>query len=604
MAVEQWVSRAATSRPRLLLVLFCCALWLPGLFTLPPGDRDESRFAQATRQMVETGDYVRIMNGEQARNRKPIGIHWLQAPFALAARAAGVATANPIWPYRLPSLAGGLLAVLATHALGLRLFGPRAALLAAAMLGASVLLSVEVRIAKTDAALLGATTLAMAMLGRAYLAPRGGGVPGLAGEAGAATAPGPAMGPGAAALFWLATGAGVLLKGPITPMVAGLCALTLLAWDRAAGRGGGAWLRGLRAQWGVPLLLAVVLPWFVAIGVATHGAFLAQAVGGDLATKLGGGDDAHGAPPGLHLLLLPLLAFPGALAILPALPGLWRARAEPGARFLLAWAAPSWLVFELVPTKLPHYVLPLYPALCLAGAHWLLQAPRPHAPRWLRGLSWAGFGLAAAVLGAGGAALPVVLAQVAARPGADAGSGVATWLGLPALGAAALVAWLVAAGRAPGQAPHAPAPEGTGGIRAGRLSAGLLAMPVLYAAILWLELPRLRPLWIAPRAEAALRADWPGWNPEGRGLAAVGFAEPSLMFLAGTGLRWMSAPDAAAAWRPGGLDAALVAEPDRAAFEAALAREGAAARQVAMVDGYNYSRGRRVRLTLFVRQAP
>ncbi len=600
VTLERLLSGAARW-PRVVLVLFCCALWLPGVFTLPPGDRDESRFAQATKQMVETGDTVRIMNGAEARNRKPIGIHWLQAPFALAARAAGVARGNPIWPYRVPSLLGGLLAVLATHALGLRLAGGRAALLGAMMLAGSVLLVVEVHIAKTDAALLGATTLAMAMLGRAYLAPRGAGAGGPGRDAGA----GAAMGPGAAALFWLAVGAGVLLKGPITPMVAGLCVVVVVAWDRVAGWGSGGWLRGLRAQWGVPLLLAVVLPWFVAIGVATHGAFLAQAVGGDLAAKLHGGDDAHGAWPGLHLLLLPLLAFPGALAILPALPGLWRRRAEPGARFLLAWAAPSWVVFELVPTKLPHYVLPLYPALCLAGAHWLLQAPRPHAPRWLCGLSWAGFGLGAAVLGVGGAALPVVLghvAQGAAGSQAVAGSGVAVWLGLPALGAATLVAWLVAR-RTPGQdgAAGGPMPGRAEGIRAAQLTAGLLAMPVLYAAILWLELPRLGPLWIAPRAEAALRADWPGWNDAGRGLAAVGFAEPSLMFLAGTGLRWMSAPDAAAAWAQGGLDAALVAEPDRAAFEAALARDQAQARPVATVDGYNYSRGRKVRLTLFIR---
>ncbi len=613
-----------------MLVLFCLAAWLPGLFTLPPGDRDESRFAQATKQMVETGDYVRIMNGAEARNRKPIGIHWLQAPFVLAARAAGMATANPIWPYRLPSLLGGLLAVLATHALGLRLAGPRAALLAAAMLAASVLLVVEVHIAKTDAALLGATTLAMAMLGRAYLAPP-------AGEAARGEPPGEAtaMGPGAAALFWLAMGAGVLLKGPVTPMVAGLCVLTLLAWDGARGvRGAGgraAWLHGLRARWGVPLLLAVVLPWFVAIGVATHGAFFAQAVGGDLAAKLHGGDDAHGAWPGLHLLLLPLLAFPGALAILPALPELWRRRADPAARFLIAWAAPSWLVFELVPTKLPHYVLPLYPALCLAAARWLLHGTGQPSPRWLRVLSWTGFGLAAAVLGAGSAALPFVLATVmhgpetlfahaldarllsdrllgALFPGARVlravpfpAIGAAGWLGLPALGGAALVAWVVAR---PGPVPADEDGQASRWPRrslAGRLAAGLLAMPLLYAAILWLELPRLDALWIAPRAEATLRAEWPGWNAEGRRLAAVGFAEPSLMLLAGTRLRWLSAPDAAAAWAQGGLDAALVAQPDRAAFEAALVREQATARSVATVDGYNYSRGRKVGLTLYVR---
>ena len=178
------------------------------------------------------------------------------------------------------------MAVFATFGLGRRLVGRRAALLAAGMLAASVILCVEVHIAKTDAVLLGATTVAMAVA-RARL-------PGAE-----------AMGAGEAAGFWLAMAAGVLLKGPITPMVAGLAALVLVAWERRA-----RWLRALRPGWGVALLLALVLPWLVAIGVATNGRFFAQALGGDLAGKLAGSSDAHGAPPGLHLLLLPLLAFP------------------------------------------------------------------------------------------------------------------------------------------------------------------------------------------------------------------------------------------------------------------------------------------------------
>ena len=82
-------------RPCFLLVGFCLTLWLPGFFSLPPTDRDESRFVQATKQMNETGDYVRIMNGAVPRLRKPIGIYWLQAPFA---KVAGGGLANPVWP--------------------------------------------------------------------------------------------------------------------------------------------------------------------------------------------------------------------------------------------------------------------------------------------------------------------------------------------------------------------------------------------------------------------------------------------------------------------------------------------------------------------------
>ena len=40
-------------------------------------------------------------------------------------------------------------------------------------------------------------------------------------------------------------------------------------------------------------------------------------------------------------------------------------RREPAVSFLLAWLVPSWIVFELAVTKLPHYVLPLYPAIAI-----------------------------------------------------------------------------------------------------------------------------------------------------------------------------------------------------------------------------------------------
>jgi len=584
-----------TRRPRLLLTVFCLLLWTPGFFTLPPGDRDESRFAQASKQMIETGDYVRIQNGTEARNRKPIGIHWLQVPFAAAARGLGLATENPIWPYRVPSALGGLCAVLATFWAGQRLVGQRAALLGAAMLAASVVLVVEVHIAKTDAALLGATTVAMGVLARAYLDPGG-------------------LRAGGAALFWLAIGAGILLKGPVTPMVAGLAALALLIADHRAGRGRAAWLRALRPGWGVPLTLAVVLPWFVAIGVATGGRFFADAVGGDLGRKLSSGDDSHWGPPGLHLMLLPLLLFP----LCGLLPGAaltaWRGRRAAPVRFLVAWVVPAWLVFEAVPTKLPHYTLPLYPAVCLLAAGWLLDPGRAALPRWGQWVAVALPGVAAVVLGVGGAVLPVVL-------------GMPVWLGMPAAAAAGLAGWLTVQaalrmgsaarplpppgeGRGEGVLGHGPGPQAASVQRdpvfpapqprpphpnplpeeEGAVAA-LAAAAVLYAAILGFELPRLAPVWIAPRVVAAL--------PDHGPLGAVGFAEPSLMFLAGTGTQWLLAADAPAALASRRIRTLLVGDRDRAAVLAGAERAGIRLQEVAAVPGFNYSRGRAVLLTLY-----
>ena len=145
---------ALQRRPRLALVLLCLLLWLPGFFTLPATDRDEARFAQATKQMLDTGDYVRIRVGEEERNKKPAGIHWLQAASVHLVEAAHLGTRRDIWAYRMPSLLGGMLAVLATFHWGRSLVGRRAAFLGAAMLASSLVLVAEAHIAKTDAALL------------------------------------------------------------------------------------------------------------------------------------------------------------------------------------------------------------------------------------------------------------------------------------------------------------------------------------------------------------------------------------------------------------------------------------------------------------------
>ncbi len=548
--------RLARRYPYAALLVLCLLIWVPGFFTIPPTDRDESRFVQGTKQMLETGNYVEIRNGAEARNRKPIGIYWLQLPFAAAARATGIAAANPVWPYRLPSFLGGLIAVFATFGLWRRTVGDRAAMLAAGMLAASVILAVETGIAKTDAALLGATTCAMGLLARAYLKNR-------------------PLRPEQAAAFWLALGAGILIKGPVTPMVVGLTVLTLAAVDRR--QGGVEWLRGLRAPWGVPLMLTVVLPWFVAIGLATHGAFFADALGGDLISKVRGGDDGHGAPPGVHLLLLPLLAFPTSLFVVSALPAAWRDRSAPVTRFLLAWIVPSWIVFECVPTKLPNYTLPLYPALFLLAAGWVLDPARRPPPRWMKRVSVVGFLGAATVLGATAVALPFVV-----QPGLTA----CDLLGLPALAAVTATAWLVLRL-----------------VRARRYPRAALAGLVGAIGVSWslrgIELPNLSALWIAPRVEAALAMHWPNGRPPGAAFGAVGFHEPSLVFLAGTDTLLI----------PTGWDAArlLLKNPhavvavegrDMDAFREESVRGGLAPHAFDVVGGFNYSRGRRTELTL------
>ena len=157
---KRWL-RLVRRRPVLALVLAGLVLTVPGLTSLPPLDRDESRYAQATAQMLESGNFIEIRFQDEARNKKPVGIYWLQS---LAVAALSEPSARQIWAYRVPSLIGALAAVLFAFWGGRRLFGDGVALLGACWLAACLLVAAEATIAKTDAVLLACVTaMQMAM---------------------------------------------------------------------------------------------------------------------------------------------------------------------------------------------------------------------------------------------------------------------------------------------------------------------------------------------------------------------------------------------------------------------------------------------------------
>jgi 4-amino-4-deoxy-L-arabinose transferase-like glycosyltransferase len=128
-----------------LAALIAFVAGLPGLLAVPPLDRDESRFAQATAQMLESRDFVVIHYQDQPRFKKPVGIHWLQAA---SVSLLSSPEARDIWAYRIPSLLGAMLAAAACAWGAAAFFGPQAGLLAGAMLGATFLLSTEATIAR------------------------------------------------------------------------------------------------------------------------------------------------------------------------------------------------------------------------------------------------------------------------------------------------------------------------------------------------------------------------------------------------------------------------------------------------------------------------
>src|SRR5436305_9892773 len=365
------IDLVTASHARAVAFLLVCGLllFLPGFFNIPPIDRDEARFAQATKQMVETGDFVDIRFQDEVRYKKPVGIYWLQAAAVESAAAIGLPRAQVrIWLYRIPSLIGAIGAVLLTYWTALAFVTRRGAILAGLIMCSSVLLGAEARLAKTDAMLLFTVIAVMGALARVYLSWQRGEDPAHPSW----TSP---------AIFWTALAGGILLKGPLILMFVGLTILALAILDRSA-----AWLWRMRPVWGLMWTLVLVLPWFVAIFWRAGDAFFTNSLGGDMLSKLAA-QESHGAPPGLYLLLFWITFWPGAPLAGMAAPAVWRARREPGAQYLLAWLIPSWIVFELVLTKLPHYVLPLYPAIAILTAGALER--RVLSRSWLRrGAAW------------------------------------------------------------------------------------------------------------------------------------------------------------------------------------------------------------------------
>src|SRR6195952_5178329 len=160
------------SHARSIAFLLVCGVlfFLPGFVNIPPIDRDETRFAQATKQMVETGDYVDIRFRDDVRYKKPVGIYWLQSAVVQSASKLGLQRAQiRIWLYRIPSLIGAIGAGLMTYWTALSFVTRRGSVLAGLIMCSSVLLGAEARLAKTDAMLLFTVVAAMGAMARVYL---------------------------------------------------------------------------------------------------------------------------------------------------------------------------------------------------------------------------------------------------------------------------------------------------------------------------------------------------------------------------------------------------------------------------------------------------
>jgi 4-amino-4-deoxy-L-arabinose transferase-like glycosyltransferase len=353
------------------------------------------------------------------------------------------------------------------------------------------------------------------------------------------------------------------------PLLAGV---TLFVMDRAW-RNRAPWLAALRPTWGLPLMALAAAPWFVAVTIATDGRFITDAIGGDMLSKVGGADENHWGPPGYYALTFGLAAFPAAFLVLRAIPHAWTDRIAPATRFLLAWAVPVWLMFEAVTTKLPHYTLPAFPALMLLAASFAMDPLRREPPRWLHWFS---------IFALGGAAFGLAAAAVALPMLADGDLSPVALLAVPV---AAVLVLLVLRALQAGQPARAA------------LLAVIAAVPLNWV-VLEGVLPRLHAPWVSPRIAALAERASPGIHDERFGV--VGYHEPSLMFALGSEIRLLRNGAEAAAFLAGEASRIVaVGDRDEAAFRREAASRGLRLREHGTVTGFNYSRGRRVAISMF-----
>lgn len=556
-AIDRLTAFVSASHARacaFLLLLSLCA-FLPGFSTLQPIDRDEPRFAQASKQMLETGDFVDIRFQEEARHKKPVGIYWLQSAAVKAGAALGVPEARTqIWLYRLPSLIGATATVLLTYWALLAFLSPPLALLGAALMATAVLLGVEARIAKTDAVLAACAVASMGALARTWL------------DWTRSLAFVPSRRNWL--VFWGATAIGLLIKGPIVPMVWGLAILVLSASQRSF-----RWLKPLRFGPGLLLCLIVALPWFVAIMVKTGGSFFAESVGQDMLGKVAEGQEKHWGPPGLYLLFFFATYWPAAAFAAMAVPFAWVRRKEPQILFLIAWILPSWIVFEAVPTKLPHYVLPLYPAIT---ALLLLAVVNGGIARHRRGA------VATATLVV---TVPLALMAVVIFGNWTLDHAV-PWLALP------FFALVLAVGVSVVAAFRRLEFEGA-------LWRCVLASLFLTVAIYPFAIESLRSLKLSPRLAQAAKAA----GCADPAVITLGYREPSLVFLTGTDLAMAAGGTQAAAFldQPG-CRVAFVESRFAGEFDAALAASPVKPRLLTTIEGFNLNGGRKLSISVFAKE--
>ena len=320
-----------------IFVLILGALF-SGQNNIPPIDRDEARFAQASRQMAQSNDYINIKFQDEIRAKKPVGIYWLQAV------SGNIFGLLDIGSFRIPSLISSIISIVFTGLIARLIFPFHQSLIVALFFASSMAFMGEAHLAKTDATLLSLVCIQQYFLLKLILKKEN-------------SIKAKYLYP---VIIWVVFSFGVLVKGPLSFAILFPTIITYCFIKKSF-----SFIKLLNPILGLLISACIILPWFVAIDNSTEGLFFQKAFYDDFFNKLQSGQEGHGAWPGTHLLFLSIAIWP----IATFLPGLilfvMQNKNNSVVQFLICWIIPFWLIIEVVPTKLFHYSLPVLPAVAI-----------------------------------------------------------------------------------------------------------------------------------------------------------------------------------------------------------------------------------------------
>jgi 4-amino-4-deoxy-L-arabinose transferase-like glycosyltransferase len=481
----------------LLLLVGALVAYLAGNNLFPLIDRDEPRFAQASKQMLETGDWTTPRFLDRLRLNKPVLIYWLQATAMRTFGPTGFAA-------RLPSSLAAV-ATLAMFALSWpSIVGHRRALWATFIFATALMPVYLAKVCMADAVqhlFIAASMLCL------YAVWRG-------------TARWPTM-----IVLGVSIGLAMLTKGPPVLMHLGMTLVALWLLNQSVTPTAPTMLINIehdlprifvRVLIVITLAAAVCVPWVMKLEKAHPGAIL-KMFSTEIVERGFDEKEGHTGPPGFYFVTFWVTYFPWCLFWPAALLQGWKRRHIPWVRFSLAAILGPWVFLEIYKTKLPHYWLPSYPFMALLTADVLVRGIRARIadlrdrPFLIGAIVW---GVAACIVAGIFVAIPFL--------------GDRAWASFPvailfASGIVLLVAGVVTL-------LHRKRLE------AAALSMGLGTITVIMFATC-VYLPNVRALMLASRIAEKLRAI-PATEPGQEQM--IGFKEPSLAFYQGGTIREQS----------------------------------------------------------------